>query len=246
MEGRAHYTTGGGFAKYTVWPEYQLHVLPASLNPMKCVLVEPTAGSVHSVITRMKVRAGETVCIMGPGARGILMMQVCKAIGAGPVIMTGVTRDEPFRLKMAKELGADYIVNVDKQNIRDVVKEVSGGIGVDVVLENTGAVEPIEESLDIARKGGRILWAGGGIRGGITAKVDTHKIIVKELDIRGEISQMPYDWETAIKLISTGKVKLDPLVTHSFDLDHWESGFDLAHDSHDCLRVALDLTGEKV
>jgi threonine dehydrogenase-like Zn-dependent dehydrogenase len=174
------------------------------------------------------------------------MMQVCKAIGAGPVIMTGVTRDEPFRLRMAKELGADYIVNVDKQDIRDVVKEVTNGIGVDVVLENTGSVEPIEESLDIARKGGRILWAGGGIRGGIIANVDTHKIIVKELDIKGEISQIPYDWETAIKLIAAGSVKLDPLVTHSFDLDHWESGFDLAHDSHDCLRVAIDLRSEKV
>jgi threonine dehydrogenase-like Zn-dependent dehydrogenase len=212
---------------------------------MKCVLVEPTAGSVHSVITRMGVKAGETVCIMGPGARGILMMQVCKAIGAGPIIMTGVTRDESFRLKIAKELGADYIVNVEKEDIRKVVNEVTGGIGVDVVLENTGAVEPIEESLDIARKGGRILWAGGGIRGGITAKVDTHKIIVKELDIKGEISQIPYDWKTAIKLISNGSVKLDKLVTHKFDLDHWEDGFDLAHDSHDCLRVAIELKNEK-
>lgn len=246
MEGRAHYTTGGGFAKYTVWPEWQLHVLPDHIAPDKAVLLEPTAGSVHSVISRMGVRAGESVAILGPGARGILMMQVCKAIGAGPIIMTGVTRDEEFRLPMAKKLGADYVVNVEKEDVRDVVSRVTGGIGVDVVLENTGSVEPIAESLDIVRKGGRVLWAGGGIRGGITAPVDTHKIITKEIDIKGEISQIPYDWETAIKLVASGKIQLDPLVTDYFDLDHWEEGFDLAHDSHNCLRVAIDLTKEKV
>ncbi len=246
MEGRAHYTTGGGFAKYTVWPEYQLHVLPDNVKPDKAVLIEPTAGSVHSVITRMGVKAGESVAILGPGARGIIMMQICKAIGAGPIIMTGITRDEEFRLKMAKELGADYIVNVDKEDIRDVVSKVTNGIGVDVVLENTGAVEPIDESLDIVRKGGRVLWAGGGIRGGIVAPVNTHKIITKEIDVKGEISQIPYDWETAIKLVSSGRVQLDQLVTDYFPLDRWEEGFDLAHDSHNCLRVAIDLTGEKV
>lgn len=244
MEGRAHYTTGGGFAKYTIWPEFQLHKLPENINPKAAVLVEPTAGSVHSVITRMGVKAGESVAILGPGARGIIMAQICKAIGAGPIIMSGVTRDEEFRLPMAKKYAADYIVNVDKEDIRDVVNRLTGGIGVDVVLENTGSVEPIDESLDIVRKGGRVLWAGGGIRGGITAPVDTHKIITKEIDIKGEISQIPYDWDTALKLISSGRVQIEPLVTDYFDLDHWEDGFDKAHDDHNCLRCAIDLTGE--
>ena len=241
MEGRAHFVTGGGFAKYTVWPEYQLHVLPDSIPTDKAVLIEPTAGSIHSVITRMGVKAGESVAILGPGARGILMMQICKAIGAGPVIMTGVTRDEDYRLPMAKKLGADYIINVEKEDLGEAVNKITGGLGVDVVLENTGAVEPIEQSLDIVRKGGRVLWAGGGIRGGIVAPVNTHKIIVKELDVRGEISQIPYDWNTAIKLVDSGAVKLDELVTHYYRLDDWKDGFDLACNSHDCLRVAIKI-----
>ena len=103
MDGRAHYVTGGGFAKYAVWPERQLHKLPDSISSEEAVLMEPTAGSIHSVITRMGVKAGESVAILGPGARGILMMQVCKAIGAGPIIMSGLDRDEPFRLEMAEK-----------------------------------------------------------------------------------------------------------------------------------------------
>ncbi|MDD4363314.1 MAG: alcohol dehydrogenase catalytic domain-containing protein [Atribacterota bacterium] len=241
MKGRAHFVTGGGFAKYTVWPENQLHKLPENISLKEAVLMEPTAGSIHSIISRMNVKAGESVAILGPGARGLLMLQVCKAIGAGPILISGLTRDESFRLPMGEKLGADYIVNVEKENIRERVKEINDGNGVDVVLENTGSTEPIDESLDIARKGGRVLWAGGGIRGGIIAPVDTYKIIVKELDVRGEISQIPYDWLTAIYLVSTGKIELKPLVTHTFSLEQWEEAFSVAATSPECLRVAIEI-----
>lgn len=239
MEGRAHYMTGGAFAKYTVWPEQQLHRLPDAVESRDAVLMEPTAGSIHSVITRMGVRAGESVAILGPGARGLLLMQVCRAVGAGPIYVTGLTRDEEFRLATAKKMGADEAVNVEKTDLRKRIAELTGGVGVDVVLENSGAVAPIEESLDIVRKGGRVLWAGGGIRGGIVASVDTYKIIVKELDVKGEISQIPYDWLTAIHLVRTGAVELKPLVTHVYPLDRWEEAFELAATSSECLRVAL-------
>src|SRR5665647_2191298 len=131
------------------------------------------------------------------------------------------------------------VVKVEKEDLRQIIMEKTGGIGVDNVLENTGSVEPIVESLDIVRKGGKVLWAGGGIRGGIVAPVDTYKIIVKEITIYGEISQIPYDWLTAIHLVGKGAVKLKPLVTHVFDLDDWEAGFDLAATSAECLRVAI-------
>ncbi len=108
-----------------------------------------------------------------------------------------------------------------------------------MVLENTGSVEPIDESLDIVRKGGKVLWVGGGIRGGIIAPVDTYKIIVKEIDVIGEISQIPYDWHTAIYLAGTGRVQLKPLVTHQYELDRWEEAFDLAATSNECLQVAI-------
>lgn len=241
MAGRAHFMTGGGFAKYTVWPEQQLHVLPDSIGDKEAVLMEPTAGSIHSVITRMGVKAGESVAILGPGARGLLLLQVCLAIGAGPIYISGLGRDADFRLAMAAKLGADRVINVDQEDIREVIAEATNGVGVDVVLENTGSVEPIDQSLDIVRKGGKVLWAGGGIRGGIIAPVDTYKIIVKELNVIGEISQIPYDWLTAIHLVSRGKVKLAPLVTHTYSLEDWETGFDLAATSPDCLRVAIAL-----
>ena len=239
MEGRAHYVTGGGFARYTVWPERQLHVLPDSVSSRAAVLMEPTAGSIHSVVTRMGVKPGESVAILGPGARGMLLLQVCRAIGAGPILVSGLARDEGYRLSRAAKMGADVIVNVDSEDLQSAVMDMTGGIGVDVVLENSGSVEPVEQSLDIVRKGGRVLWAGGGIRGGIVASIDTYKVIVNEIDVRGEISQVPYDWTTAIHFAESGRVELESLVTHTFDLADWRQGFDLAATSPECLRVAL-------
>ena len=239
MEGRAHYMTGGGFARYTLWPEAQLLKLPESITSKAAVLMEPTAGSIHSVISRMGVRAGESVAILGPGARGLLLLQVCKAIGAGPILMSGLKRDQEFRLRRARELGADRTVNVDEEDLNAAVLEMTDGVGVDVVLENSGSIEPIGQSLDIVRKGGRVMWAGGGIRGGINASVDTYKVIVKEIDIRGEISQVRYDWNTALQLSASGKIEQESLVTHVFPLSEWKEGFELAATSPDCLRVAL-------
>lgn len=239
MSGRAHYVTGGGFARYTVWPERQIDRIPDGVTTRAAVLMEPTAGSVHSVITRMGVRAGESVAILGPGARGLLLLQVCRAVGAGPILVSGLTRDAEFRLQRARELGADRTVDIQTQDLPAAVDEMTGGVGVDVVLENTGSAQAIGRSLDIARKGGRVLWAGGGIRGGIRAEIDTNKIIVKELDVRGEISQVPGDWNTAIHLARTGRVEQESLVTHTLPLAEWRNAFEMAATDPHCLRVAL-------
>ena len=170
---------------------------------------------------------------------GTLLLQICKTIGAGPLFIAGLNRDEMFRLVIAKKLGADYIVNIEKEDIRRRIAELTGELGVDVVLENTGSVDSIDQSLDIVRKGGKVLWAGGGIRGGVIAPINTYKIIVKEIDIKGEISQIPYDWFTAIYLAQTNRLKLEQLVTHIYSLDDWEEAFSTAATSSKCLRVAL-------
>jgi threonine dehydrogenase-like Zn-dependent dehydrogenase len=236
---RIHYISGGAFAKHVVWPERHLHHLPEAIGLKEAVLIEPTAGSFHSLIERMDLKAGESLVIMGPGARGLILLQIAKAVGASPVIVTGLTRDEKVRLPLAKEFGADAVVNVEKQNLLEIVKQMTNGIGADVVVENTGSPKAVEDTLDLARPGGRILISGGGIRGGITASIDTYKIIVKELDLKGEISHVWTSWRNAINLVAQGKVHIKPLVSHVFPLREWEKGFDLAATSAEALRVAL-------
>ena len=107
------------------------------------------------------------------------------------------------------------------------------------MAEITGSPDAVSQSLDIVRPGGRVLISGGGIRGGITAQIDTRQIIVKELDIKGEISHLWTSWKTAIKLVEQGKVNLKPLLSHIYPLARWKEAFDLAARSSEALRVAI-------
>jgi len=238
-EQRVHYTTGGGFAKYAAWPAYSLHRLPDSVDDKEAVLVETTAGCVHSLIERAGLRAGESVLIIGPGARGLIMLQVAKSVGAWPVIVAGTDFDEERRLPMAEELGADVVVNVDREDLVKVVKDATNGWGADVVMEAAGSANAILLGYKSVRPGGRLVVSGGGIVGGINVTLDTYDLIVKEITMLGEISHVWYSWETAIKLVAAGKVKLKPLISHVFSLNEWERAFDTAANCRNALRVVL-------
>jgi threonine dehydrogenase-like Zn-dependent dehydrogenase len=238
-EQRVHYTTGGGFANYAAWPAYSLHKLPDNIGDKEAVLVETTAGCVHSLIERANLKAGESVLILGSGARGLILLQVAKAVGAWPIIVAGTDFDAERRLPLAKELGADVIVNVNREDLVKVVREYTRGWGADVVMEAAGTAEAILLGYKSARPGGRMVVSGGGIVGGINVSLDTYDLITKELTILGEISHVWCSWETAIKLVSTGKVNLKPLVSHVFPLAEWEKAFDTAINCKEALRVAL-------
>lgn len=239
IEGRAHYMVGGGFATYCIWPEAHVHRLPDNISDRAAVLMEPTAGAAHGLYERAHVSPGETVVILGPGARGIILAQLARAAGAKHVIVTGVTRDVEVRLPMAKELADATCVNVEREDLEEVVREVTDGVGADVIVENAGVGSAVNQAIQIARPGGRVVVSGGGIRGGITAEIDTHPLIVKELTLYGEISQTWTSWRTAINLVEMGKVRLEPLVTTVLPLESWENGFEMAARSPDVIRVAL-------
>lgn len=245
MEGRAHYVTGGGYAPYVVWPAKHVHRLPDGISFEEAVLLEPTAGSVHTLLERLRLMPGESVAILGPGARGLILAQLALSLGARPVIVSGITRDEVRRLPLARTLGVDAAVNVEREDLLGIVHELTGGIGVDVVVENTGSPTAVAQALDLVRPGGRVMISGGGIRGGITANIDTYKIIVKELDVFGEISHVWTSWNTAIKLVANKRVNLKPLLSDIYPLEAWEEGFREAAGSDRVLRVALSPAGRR-
>lgn len=240
MEGRAHYITGGGFAPLVIWPAKHLHKLPDNIAFEEAVLMEPTAGAVHTLIERLKLSPGESVAILGPGARGLILTQIARTLGANPIMVTGISRDEEIRFSMAKKMGADRTVNVEKEDLLAQAYDLTDGNGFDVVVENSGSSAAVLQAIDLARPGGRIMISGGGIRGGITTNIDTRKLIVKELDLLGEISHNWTSWRIALSLIKQGKINLKPLLTEIFPLEKWETAFEAAKTSNQVIRVALN------
>jgi L-iditol 2-dehydrogenase len=94
--------------------------------------------------------------VLGPGPIGLLGVAVAKALGASPVILTG-TRDN--RLQIGRELGADHVVNVRKENAVEAVRRITGGKGVDYVLECSGAADAVNEAGRMVNRGGKICLA---------------------------------------------------------------------------------------
>ncbi len=233
-EQRVYFTTGGGFAKYAAWPSYCLHRLPDEISLEEASLIETTAGSVHALIERANLTAGESIIIFGPGARGLVMLQVAKSLGAYPIIVAGTTADEVKRLKMAKELGADEVLNVEKEDVKKAVKSYTKNWGADVVMECAGSPEAVLQGIRSVRPGGRMILSGGG-----TVTLDTGDLIEKEMSLIGEVSHIWTSWETAITLVKSGKVKLKPLISHIFPLASWEEAFRTAADNRASLKVLI-------
>jgi L-iditol 2-dehydrogenase len=100
--------------------------------------------------------AGESVVVIGPGPIGLLAVAVAKALGASPVILTG-TRNA--RLAIGKQLGADRVINISDENAVDVVKQLTGGIGADYVIECAGTEATVNQAIHMANRGGKVCLA---------------------------------------------------------------------------------------
>src|SRR6201993_2024633 len=138
------FTTDGGFAEYAINHINTLARVPDTMSDAEATLVVTAGTSMYGLTELGGLVAGESVVVIGPGPIGLLAVAVAKAIGASPVILTG-TRNK--RLTIGKELGADRTVNINEEDAVAVVKELTGGIGADYVVECAGTEPTIEQAI---------------------------------------------------------------------------------------------------
>jgi L-iditol 2-dehydrogenase len=150
------FTTDGGFAEYAVNHINTVERVPDSMSDAEATLVVTAGTSMYGLTELGGLVSGESVVVIGPGPIGLLAVAVAKALGASPVILTG-TRDK--RLAIGKELGADRVININNENAVDVVKQLTGGIGADYVVECAGTEATIEQAIHMTNRGGKICLA---------------------------------------------------------------------------------------
>lgn len=151
--------TDGSYADYVKAPWQQVHVLPDKLGFLQGAFIEPVSCVIHSA-KEMKVTLGSSVAVIGCGL-GILHGAIARFRGAAPVIVIG---DNETRLKIAKKMGADYIIDITK--VDDPIGEVrklTGGRGADYVIEAVGSPKTYEQAFNMVRPGGTV--AAFGIAG---------------------------------------------------------------------------------
>jgi L-iditol 2-dehydrogenase len=222
----------GSYAKYLVVEEAMAHRIPDNVSFEAGAVIEPFACVMHGM-ELTEISADQVVLVAGPGPIGLLWLQAVKAEGATVVVAgTSVDRD---RLAVAKELGADHVVNVQEQNLVEFVRNLTRGYGADVVVECSGNEQSVNTCLDAIKKGGKYTQMG---LFGKRINIDMDKIVVKELRIVGVQSQRWTGWERAMKLLASGKVKLEPLVTHQYSMADWEKAF-TAFEAKQGLKIVL-------
>jgi L-iditol 2-dehydrogenase len=228
----------GGFTSYLVVPEANVHRLPDSLSFEEGALVEPLACVVHGVLDVPRLRPEDLVVIAGPGAIGLLTLQIVRAAG-GRAIVLGTAADA-HRLALARELGADETLVADEPELRDRVLARSGGRGADLVYECSGAGAAAQQLLDLVRRGGH--YAQIGLFGRPVAW-DLDAICYKELTLSGSNASIPSAWHRALALLEAGQVRTKPLISAVYPLVHWREAFDLV-ESRAALKVLLSPVGE--
>ena len=212
------FTINGAYAEYLKLPQrivnFNMYHLPKGVEPAEAALLEPFACVVRGQ-RLINIDVGDTVAIIGAGPIGLMHMLLARHSGAGKVIMLDISWD---RLKFAEELGADVIVNSENEDAFSRVKEESGGIGADVVIEAVGRPETWEQALKLARKGGVVLLFGGPPKG-TQASLDTYITHYGELTIQGSFHHTPQDVVRTLRLIQSKKLPLRRLITSRTRLD---------------------------
>lgn len=210
----------GAFSRYVLVPEQNVHRLPESVDLQAGALTEPLACCVHA-LDMTRVEPSDIAVVSGPGAIGLLMMQVAKAAGAR-VLLLGTNADEA-RLEVGKTLGADMTINVQTQDAWATISELTDGRGADIVFETSGAAPSAHNCLKWVRRRG--CYAQVGLFGK-PIEWDQDQICFKEVQMSGSFATVPSAWRKALALMESGQVQTRPLISHRWPITEWKAAFD--------------------
>lgn len=222
----------GGMAEYILLPENSVNYhVPEELSSEQAVLIEPFACSLHGV-RQSKTSVDDVVVLAGAGTLGLGMVNALRKRNPRKLIVLDMIEK---RLELAKQFGADIIINPAKEDALKKVLEITQGVGCDIYIEATGHPSAVQQGLDMIRKGGTFVEFS--VMSG-PSTIDWSIIgDAKEITITG--SQLsPYCFDTVIEDIRNGTMKTDGVVTHLFELKDWKAAYAAAQ-TKDALKVAF-------
>lgn len=207
----------GGFSQYMyLHPNAVLHKLPEHVAGVEAAFILPLSNGFEWMSLKGKVGPGQTVVIQGPGQQGFACALAAKAAGAECVIVTGRTTSE-HRLQTALEVGADAVINVQKEDLVQRVHELTNGKMADVVIDVTsGGSGPVTSSINIAKRGGKVIF--GAYKYQKLSEFELDEVIKKTLTLIGVRGHGYESVEMAVDCVVSGKFPLSKLNSHNFGL----------------------------
>jgi len=225
----------GAAQEFLAVPQNLLIKLPEAIDYDYGAMVEPVAVGVHAVKKLSAVKERK-VLVLGAGPIGNLTAQAARALGAGALMIADIS---DFRLEIARKCGIDFPVNNMKQDLGKELREKFGQAGADSIIECVGSEKTINQAISLARKGSEIIVVGVF---GEKPVVDFGLIQDRELKVIGSLMYKKADYETAIDLIQTGKLQLQPLITRHFSLKEYAEAYKYIESNREkTMKVLIDV-----
>lgn len=212
------YRRAGAFAEYVVVPQRILYHLPEGLSFPEAAMLEAVSVALHAV-RLSELKGGETALVVGAGMIGLLTLQAARAGGAARVIVADI---DATRLKLAKEMGADEVLQLSGAELVAEIMKLTGNKGVDVALEAVGRNETVSVAIDSVRKGGTVTLIGN-ISPEVTLPLQ--KVVTRQLCLQGTAASAG-EYPQAIELMMQGKILVKPLITAVASLNEGPGWFE--------------------
>jgi threonine dehydrogenase-like Zn-dependent dehydrogenase len=209
----------GGYSQYLYMPPATvLHRMPEHVPGEQAAMALPLGNGVQWGVLEAQTGPGRSLLVMGPGQQGLACVLAAKAAGADLVILSGLARDQR-RLEVGRQLGADFTIEADREDVAERVREITAGKGVDAAVDTTSAPssEMVPLMIDaVKRKEGRIVVQSIG---GTIANFPIEKLARKYITVKAARGHSYAAVELAIQRIASGRHPLELLATHCFGLD---------------------------
>ena len=228
MAGRRHmcaHTSGigvnrtGAFAEYISLPMANVWVHNPGIDRRIAAIFDPFGNATHAALQFDLL--GEDVLITGAGPIGCMAGAICKHAGARHVVVTDMN---PYRLELAIRMGATRAVDVTKQSLTDVMKDLDMKEGFDVGLEMSGSEAAFNQMLASLSHGGKVSMLGLPSN---EMRIDWNRVVFNMLTIKGIYGREMYEsWYKMAVMIQNG-LDLAPVITHEYGIDDFQQGFDV-------------------
>jgi threonine dehydrogenase-like Zn-dependent dehydrogenase len=213
-------TCDGTFAEYRAVPAFVACKLPDSVSPIDAAFLEPISLVVRT-FEHVRPVLGDSVAIIGPGSIGLFHLQAFRSAGAATIIVIGLDQDAK-RLEIARQLGADHIVNGSREDVAGRVRELTNGLGVDIVVETANHPSTVPLAVNLAAARGRVHLFGLYPE----ATMSPLTLLRAGVTMAGDVATLPRYFLRALRWVEHGKVLAQPMVSRRFHLDEAKEAFE--------------------
>jgi alcohol dehydrogenase/L-iditol 2-dehydrogenase len=217
------YGTNGAFTRFVRVPVRCLHHIPEGVPFEHAALTEPACVAYNAIHVKSRVRPGEPVVIIGPGPIGLFVLQMCRASGAGPIMLVGTSADTA-RLRVGEELGAACTIDAGLQDPMAVIQQATGGEGAPLVVDCAGPSAAIKVAMDAVARNGQITKIAWGPQ---PVGLSLDPLLTKAASIQGSFSHTWRTWEAVLAMTAAGTIQMAPMISHRFTIADWETAYHL-------------------